>query len=173
MIKYITGDVTDPLINSENEIAVVVHLCNNLGAYNAGVAKAIRNKWPRAYEAYSDELAKKLGTYTRVQVETNVQVVNLIGMEGIGRDTKPIRYIPIKEGLHTLGDKLRDLNRHYDFATQFLPDPNVISYLPHYTVHLPKIGTGLAGGDWETIEAILEEELSGLNVFVYELPTLK
>ena len=31
---------------------------------------------------------------------------------------------------------------------------------------LPKIGAGLAGGDWDVIEAIIEEELEGERVIV-------
>jgi hypothetical protein len=36
---------------------------------------------------------------------------------------------------------------------------------------MPKIGSGLAGGDWNKIERIIIEELvdKGVKVFVYEL----
>ena len=36
------------------------------------------------------------------------------------------------------------------------------------SVHMPKIGTGLAGGDWAVIEPIIQEQLQGIPVFVYE-----
>ncbi len=35
-------------------------------------------------------------------------------------------------------------------------------------IGLPKIGAGLAGGDWSTIEAIIQEELAGENVTIVE-----
>jgi O-acetyl-ADP-ribose deacetylase (regulator of RNase III) len=35
-------------------------------------------------------------------------------------------------------------------------------------IGLPKIGAGLAGGDWSTIEAIIQEELAGENVAIVE-----
>jgi hypothetical protein len=37
-------------------------------------------------------------------------------------------------------------------------------------VHMPKIGTGLARGDWKFIQEIIEQELcsKGIEVFVYE-----
>jgi O-acetyl-ADP-ribose deacetylase (regulator of RNase III) len=40
------------------------------------------------------------------------------------------------------------------------------------SIHLPRIGCGLAGGRWEEIEPIISEELSaaGLAVTVYDLP---
>ena len=36
-------------------------------------------------------------------------------------------------------------------------------------VGLPKIGAGLAGGDWDVIAKIIEEELSGENVTIVVL----
>jgi O-acetyl-ADP-ribose deacetylase (regulator of RNase III) len=34
------------------------------------------------------------------------------------------------------------------------------------TFGMPKIGAGLAGGDWELIESIIDEELSGESVTI-------
>jgi hypothetical protein len=41
------------------------------------------------------------------------------------------------------------------------------------TVHMPRIGCGLAGGRWEEVGAIVEEELAsrGVAVTVYDLPS--
>ena len=40
------------------------------------------------------------------------------------------------------------------------------------SVHMPRIGAGLAGGDWGVIEGIIVEELCGraVRVTVYDLP---
>jgi hypothetical protein len=40
------------------------------------------------------------------------------------------------------------------------------------TVHMPRIGAGLAGGDWGKISRIIEDELAGkgVEVTVYTLP---
>ena len=35
------------------------------------------------------------------------------------------------------------------------------------SVHMPRIGTGLGGGKWETIEGLISKNMKGLNVFVY------
>ena len=37
------------------------------------------------------------------------------------------------------------------------------------TVHMPRIGCGLAGGKWEKVEKIIEDTLKGLDVYVYDL----
>ena len=38
------------------------------------------------------------------------------------------------------------------------------------SIHMPRIGTGLAQGDWSLIEPIIQDTLEGLNVFVYDFP---
>ena len=51
-IFYVKGDACDPQRNDDNEIAVIPHCCNNQGLYGAGVALALKKKWPVAYEVY-------------------------------------------------------------------------------------------------------------------------
>ncbi len=41
-------------------------------------------------------------------------------------------------------------------------------HYPGRRIGLPKIGAGLAGGDWPTIAAIIEEELAGEDVTLVE-----
>ena len=51
-IFYVKGDVCDLQRNDDNEIAVIPHCCNTLGVMGAGVALALRNKWPIVYDVY-------------------------------------------------------------------------------------------------------------------------
>jgi O-acetyl-ADP-ribose deacetylase (regulator of RNase III) len=41
------------------------------------------------------------------------------------------------------------------------------------SVHMPRIGCGLAGGKWDEVEGIVRDELiaARIEVFVYNLPT--
>jgi hypothetical protein len=41
------------------------------------------------------------------------------------------------------------------------------------SVHMPRIGAGLAGGKWDVISQIVEDELTakGIPVTVYDLPS--
>ena len=94
-----------------------------------------------------------LGHVQFVAVEPGLWVANLLGQRGIrrARGVPPIRYDAVRAGLERVAD----------FA------------LEHgATVHLPRIGAGLAGGDWASIERIIIEELSdqGIAVTVYDLP---
>lgn len=63
----------------------------------------------------------------------------------------PVRYEAIREGLQAVAVFAREHRA---------------------SVHMPRIGAGLAGGSWETISVIVEEELAGqgVEVTVYDLP---
>jgi O-acetyl-ADP-ribose deacetylase (regulator of RNase III) len=41
------------------------------------------------------------------------------------------------------------------------------------TVHMPRIGCGLAGGTWDKVEPIILEAMDGADVTVYDLPEEK
>jgi hypothetical protein len=40
------------------------------------------------------------------------------------------------------------------------------------TIHMPRIGCGLAGGNWDQVEPLLDNHLAraGFDVWVYDLP---
>jgi len=61
----------------------------------------------------------------------------------------PIRYEAVEKCLQSVAAKARELNA---------------------TIHMPRIGCGLAGGKWEEIEQIIQETLcaAGVEVFVYD-----
>jgi O-acetyl-ADP-ribose deacetylase (regulator of RNase III) len=90
-----------------------------------------------------------------VQVTDRIYVVNLIGQHGIRRSgsnsAPPIRYDAIREGLARVREHAMELNA---------------------TIHMPRIGCGLAGGTWDLVAPIIEEELCayGVEVTVYDLP---
>ncbi len=157
-IQYIIGDATDPPHTSP---AVIVHVCNYIGAWGRGFVLALSKRWKepeRQYRAWArgDISAEfKLGAVQFVQVETApaLWVANIIGQHGIKRQggAPPVRYDAIQRGLATVG--------------AFAAENNA-------AVHMPRIGCGLAGGAWDRIEPIIETELlgRGVEVFVYDLP---
>ena len=90
-LKTIVGDVTNPQFLSENEIAIIPHVCNNggesgVGVMGAGVALALRKKWMGVYTSYKTMevenviggLTNRLGDCSYSRVEDNVIVVNMI-----------------------------------------------------------------------------------------------
>ena len=155
-IRYVAGDATQP----EGEgTKVIVHVCNDIGAWGAGFVKALSKRWlepERQYrEWYQDRTPNRLplGMWKLVRVEDDVYVANLIGQEGIrtSKDgTPPVRYGAIRHGLESLGEYCRRQG---------------------WSIHMPRIGCGLAGGQWSEIEPIINETLIAreVPVTVYDL----
>jgi O-acetyl-ADP-ribose deacetylase (regulator of RNase III) len=155
-INYVTGDATRP---RGEGCKVIVHCCNDIGAWGAGFVVAISARWPepeRAFLQWHREVGDlPLGEIQPVQVADDIVVVNLIGQKGIGtRDgVIPVRYEAIEAGLVRV--------------VEFCAERVAISP----SVHMPRMGCGLAGGEWHEIEAIVHRTLvaSGLSVTVYDL----
>src|SRR3954468_22751791 len=91
------------------------------------------------------------GAVQFVQVEPYIWVANMIGQRGIKRGSSgpPIRYDAVASCLRQVAVKARELEA---------------------TVHMPRIGCGLAGGEWSKVEPLIEEHLcdSGIAVTVYD-----
>nr|WP_315240786.1 macro domain-containing protein [uncultured Flavobacterium sp.] len=152
-IQYIKGDATSPQ-QSGNKI--IVHVCNDIGGWGKGFVMAISKRWKEPEKQYREWFKSKndfeLGRVQFVQVEENLWVANLIGQHKINKDENgdaPIRYNAIEEGLKTVSDFAKTNSA---------------------SVHMPRIGCGLAGGKWEMIEPIILKTLSDqdIKVVVYD-----
>jgi hypothetical protein len=95
-----------------------------------------------------------LGQVQFVQVDQQLWVANLIGQHDIRPHggVPPVRYEAIHEGLRRVAAFAQEVGA---------------------TVHMPRIGAGLAGGKWDEISPIIETELTtnGIPVLVYDLPS--
>lgn len=147
-IAYLKGDATRPQRDGKK---IICHVCNDLGAWGAGFVLAVTKRWPRPEESYREMEHRILGEVMFVDVESDILVANMIGQHGIGLDKTtgqpPIRYNAIRQALTTV---------------------NEMAVLIDATIHMPRIGCGLAGGRWEDIEKIINEVCS-VNVYVYDL----
>ena len=155
-IKYVTGDATNPVTEGKR---IIAHCCNDAGFWNAGFVRALSERFhqpERDYRRWARGLTPapfRLGEVQLVQVQPGLFVANIIGQSGIrsASNPTPIRYDSLREGLARV----------------------CLLALEHdASIHMPRIGAGLAGGDWQIISAIIEEELGshGVNVTVYDLP---
>jgi O-acetyl-ADP-ribose deacetylase (regulator of RNase III) len=144
MIRYIDGD----LVRDAQNFDVIGHCCNCFHSMGAGIAPQIKHKFPEAYEAdcktnKGDEA--KLGTISFTENTTPI-VVNLYGQfDYTGRRSgkMDLDYDALRLALREMKEK---------FSGK--------------TIGLPMIGSGLAGGDWEIIERIIEEEMRGEYVTI-------
>lgn len=153
-ITYVTGDATEP-IGSDPKI--LVHVCNDRGRWGKGFVVAISKRWKEPEAAfrrwYSEGGADpfELGQVLIVAVADELWVANLVGQEGMGAKAgvPPVRYEAIARGLERVAE----------FAQQH-----------GASVHMPRIGCGLAGGKWEEIEPVIERTLlaKGVAVTVYD-----
>jgi hypothetical protein len=117
---------------------------------------AISARWKEPEMKYR-EWAKsgvnfKLGEVQFVQVASNLWVANMIGQRDTKKDqdgNPPVRYEAIADGLKKVGS----------FAAQH-----------QASVHMPRIGCGLAGGTWDNIEPLIKEGVTakGTHVCVYD-----
>jgi len=152
-IRFVKGDATAP---AGDGAKVIVHVCNDLGKWGKGFVLAISRRWKEPERTYKASFAAiptpALGDVQFVAVERSIVVANLIGQHGIASrsaNTPPVRYDAIREGLGKIAVQAR--------ATRA-------------SVHMPRIGCGLAGGDWRRIEPLIAETLcaSDIDVTVYD-----
>ncbi len=142
-MNIIKGDLIDLALKGKFEI--IIHGCNCFNSMGKGIAKSIKNIFPEAYEADMKTIRgnkKKLGTYSMVKIKRiNVEfyVINAYTQYHY-RGKKPVNYSAIRK----VFKKIKQ-----DFKGR--------------TIGYPKIGAGLAGGDWRIISSIINEELKGEN----------
>lgn len=152
VLDYVIGDATQPLHEGPK---VICHVCNDIGAWGRGFVLALSRRWPEPEAAYRAwDRAGELGAVQLVQVEPEAWVANMIGQHGIRatKDGPPIRYDALERCLATVAVEAGRLGA---------------------SVHLPRIGAGLAGGSWDRIEPLILRQLTerGVSVTVYELAT--
>lgn len=154
MIQYVRGDAVKPQ-GSGNKI--IAHVCNNIGAWGRGFVLSVTQEHPGAEAAYQawyqerepwDRKPFILGEVQLVQTKPDVWVANMIGQHGIMKkegQPPPIRYEALRSCLQEVAIEAKRLGA---------------------TVHMPRIGCGLAGGEWSKVEEIVIETLCSRSVSV-------
>ena len=153
-ITYISGDATSPIADGHK---IIAHICNDIGAWGKGFVVAISRKWSLPESAFKDWYANReendfaLGAIRVVPVTEDISVANMIGQRDIRsrNGVPPIRYDAVRKCLSALREEAQST---------------------HSSIHMPRIGCGLAGGEWSEIEPIILNELSNhdLAVTVYD-----
>jgi O-acetyl-ADP-ribose deacetylase (regulator of RNase III) len=151
MVRYVTGDLL------EATQKVIVHGCNAQGVMGSGVARLIRARYPNVYEIYALKhkvFGLELGDIVPVATTDGRIIVNAITQEYFGGDGK--RYVDY-DAIETCIKKID--NRVQDWGV--------------VEVAMPRIGAGLGGGDWDTIEAILHRSSKNFIPVIYDLPATR
>ena len=150
ILTTVKGDATEPIGEG---IKIIPHVCNDKGRFGAGFVLALDKKWPGVKETYRDmfERAKGgLGEVSAEKVEDDIYVVNMIAQHGTGEYGKPIRYGALAFCMEKVG--------------------MLVKKFKDASIHCPKFGSGLSGGDWNFILELIEEMWlnEGINVTIYK-----
>lgn len=148
-INYLKGNAVYPERTIKEGNKIICQVCNDIGAWGAGFVLAISGRWAKPEQEYR-EWAKNQLTLGEVQfstVETDIQVANMIGQHNVGlKNGIPLRYEAVRKALLKVTKHALQTNA---------------------SVHMPRIGCGLAGGEWEEIEKIINDTLCKYDIQVY------
>ena len=141
-MKIVSGDLIQLAVGGEFD--VIIHGCNCQCTMGAGIAKAIKAEFPQAYQADLQTVKgdrQKLGTISQATVVRGARELVVVNGytqfhwrgSGTKADYEAIRGVMIEVKKRFSGRR--------------------IAY--------PRIGAGLAGGDWGRIADIIKEALAG------------
>lgn len=146
MINYIHGDVFTSKAN------IIAHGCNCRGGFGAGIAVQVVKKFPKAKEMYMTKFHEKgwtVGEVQLVEVGPHLYIANCATQDRYGSPKGGQVYVSY-EGFEVV---MKELYR--------------ICKEKNYTLAMPKIGSDLAGGDWNRLESIINKVFIDLSVDVY------
>ncbi len=149
-INYVIGDATKPVGTGKK---IIIHVCNNIGGWGSGFVIAVSNRWKEPeseYRKWSNQVRVNdkllpLGEVQFVNVEDDIVIGNMIGqhmthwIDGI----PPIRYDAVETALQSVANYAL---RH------------------NCSVHAPRFGSGLAGGEWSKIEQLINTHLCSKDI---------
>lgn len=112
---------------------IIVHGVNKQGVMGAGVAKAIKQKYPQCFYKYTEHIPNtSLGDVIWCNATKDLIIANAVTQNRYGTD-----------------------KRHVNYMAVGLAFSEVFRVAHKQPIHIPKIGAGLAGGDWNCIEQII------------------
>lgn len=152
-LHFVNGDASKAQYGKGKKI--ITHVCNDMGLWGKGFVMAITDAWGKRpgklYRQWHKAGAGAEFGLGRVQLVTltdALDLANLVGQNGTKTGSKgpPVRYEAIALGLDA-----------------------VCSWAVTHeaSVHMPRIGSGLAGGEWEKIEAIIKGVIGQHDVDIY------
>lgn len=155
-VHYVAGDASKAQYGKGDKI--IAHVCNDQGRWGKGFVMAITDEWGKGpgkmYRKWHKAGGKAkfgLGRAQLVKLTDKLSVANIIGQNGIKTGSKgpPVRYDAIEEGFDAVCWHAHAIEA---------------------SVHMPRFGAGLAGGDWAKIEGIIQRMVNkhGIDVYVYD-----
>jgi O-acetyl-ADP-ribose deacetylase (regulator of RNase III) len=155
MVTYVKGSATEPVGDGPK---IIAHVCNDKGGWGAGFVLALNKISTKPQRLYREWYARKrdnflpLGTIQTVYLSDNLYVVNMIAQHGTVSklNPQPLSYEALEMALEAVAQ---------------------VAIQTGASIHMPRIGCGLAGGKWDVVESIINRVLTlkDIDVTVYDL----
>jgi len=154
-LTYLIGDASQPRGDKRRIIGHIVN--DKTPNWGKGFALALARKYPIAYKDFqswvaSDSSNLSLGRSHLSDASEEVSLFHMVAQHGYGPSPTPrIRYTALRNCLTDLAKAASELNA---------------------SVHMPRIGTGYAQGNWSVIKELIDDILipQRIEVTVYDLP---
>lgn len=143
--EHIVGDILD----FPNDIDIVVHGCNTLNMFGSGIAKQIKDRYPEVYEADTSAHKlkhNKLGYFSGSKLDKlpDKYIINLYIQNDVSSNKRMLNYEAIYSGFENLVKLLNGRD---------IEDNSIV-------VGFPRIGCGLAKGNWKIVKTMIIEVFS-------------
>ena len=154
-IRYVHGNALDPRGDNKRLLCQMVN--DRAHKWGGGIARRAAHKYPQAEKEFAKWFAMqtssdRLGKVHFSSEMDGIVIASLVAQEGYGKSSLPrIRYSALESCLRTVAEHAIE---------------------QRLSIHMPRIGTGAAGGTWEAVEELIDECIvaKGLHVTVYDLP---
>jgi O-acetyl-ADP-ribose deacetylase (regulator of RNase III) len=155
-VREVDGNALEPRGSGRKLLVHVVPNTTNVWG-GRGFASELRRKFPDSWSRFRSETvgahrAPLLGDVFVAPISDDIVVAHMVAQHGIGPSkNQRLRYSALSQCLQTVRERAKEMNA---------------------TVHMPRIGTGHGGADWEVIRELIAEELvdKGIQTTVYRLP---
>ena len=146
-LHYLIGNALKPIKTP----AIIPHIVNTNNRWGRGFVVAISAIYPAAEKAYRSwfEFDPMLGMVQFVQVTPDICIANMLAQKGVNTvaGVPPIRYQALS----------LCLSQVYTVAQE-----------KKATVHGPRFGAVLSGGEWPRIEELIKDRMS-VDTYIYTL----
>lgn len=157
-LTLVKGDATTPIL-AEDEYGIIPHVCNNAGGWGAGFVMALSKKWPEPESQYRLGHQKgytQLGANCIVNVAPGLYVANMVAQHSYksADNPRPLKYDALVCAMAAVREEAKTLAKTAGKVS----------------IHCPKFGSDLAGGNWDFITCLIEDIWleAGIDVTVYE-----
>ncbi len=146
-MKIVQGDIL-----AAPAYGVLAHGCNAQGKYQSGMAGQIRAMYPKAYDDYMAHYEKFgliPGDVVYSEIHPDFTIANCITQKYYGRD-KSVVYV------------------YYEAVERSVRQAALYAKSRNLPLYFPRIGAGLANGDWGHLSGILArctEDVSDVTLF--------